>query len=105
MRRLSILALAVSLLTVPLFASEQLLLNATFDDADLQGWRVAGDLCVAPSFCAGKPIGKYWVAFSTNDEEDPITMCGSSSQGGISTVFRSPDLPFQGSPSRIRVDF
>jgi hypothetical protein len=87
------------------FAEEQLLLNATFDEADLHGWKIAGDLCVAPSFCGGEPSGKYWVAFSTNNEADPITMCGSNSIEGLETVLRSPNLAFRGKPSRIRVDF
>src|SRR5215831_3138977 len=88
------------------FADGKLLLNATFDDADLSGWRTAGDLCVAPSFCAGEPSGRYWVAFSTNDAAtDSITMCGSSSVGGIQSVLRTPDLPLPFKPSRIRIDF
>ena len=86
-------------------AEEQLLLNATFDDADLHGWKIAGDLCVAPAFCGGQPFGKYWVAFSTNNDQDPITMCGSNSIAGLATVLRSPNLALNGKPSRIRVDF
>ncbi len=81
------------------------MLNANFEDADLHGWKMAGDLCVAPSFCAGEAQGKYWVAFSTNNEEDPITMCGANSIGGLETALRSPNLAFSGNPSRIRVDF
>ena len=87
------------------FAEEQLLLNATFDDADLHGWKIAGDLCVAPAFCGGEPFGKYWLALSTNNDKDPITMCGSNSVAGLQTVLRSPDLAFRGKPSRIRVNF
>src|SRR5688500_16114426 len=105
MRRLSALALALFLLPFPLFAEEQLLLNATFDDGEVHGWKVAGDLCVAPSFCAGDAPGKYWVAFSTNHHEDPITMCGGNSVGGLESVLRSPNLAFHGKPSRVRVDF
>jgi len=87
-------------------ADGRLLLNATFDDADLSGWRTAGDLCVAPAFCAGEPSGRYWVAFSTNEASaDSITMCGSSSVGGIQSVLRTPDLPLPFKPSRIRIDF
>ena len=105
MRRVSFLALALFLLSLSVFAQEQLLLDANFDNADLHGWKVAGDLCVAPAFCAGEPSGKYWVAFSTNNDEDPITMCGAQSMGGLETVLRSPNLAFSGKPSRIRVDF
>jgi hypothetical protein len=105
MTRVGALALALVFVSFPVFGDEQLLLNANFDDADLLGWKVAGDLCVAPAFCAGIPSGKYWVALSTNNDQDAITMCGSSSVGGMQTVFRSPQLPFQGKPSRIRVDF
>jgi hypothetical protein len=100
-------AFALTLLTTAggVFAEEQLLLNATFDDADLHGWKIAGDLCVAPAFCGGEPFGKYWLALSTNNDEDPITMCGSNSVAGLQTVLRSPNLAFRGKPSRIRVDF
>ena len=105
MKRLSVLALAFSLVTLSSSATEQLLLDATFENAELFGWKVSGDLCVAPSFCAGNPSGKYWVALSTNNEEDPITMCGSSSTEGLTTLLRSPNLVFHGRPSRIRVDF
>jgi hypothetical protein len=104
LRPASILILTL-LLTFPLFAEERLLLSANFDDADLTGWKTAGDLCVAPSFCAGEPAGKYWVAFSTNNEEDPITMCGSNSVGGVESVLRTPDLAIPANFSRIRVDF
>lgn len=84
----------------------ELLLDAGFDDARLIGWRTAGDICVAPSFCAGDPSGRYWIAMSTNDAEgDSQTMCGSSSLGGFQSVLRSPDLPVPFKPSRIRVDF
>jgi|GEM_PF-2731263 len=93
------------LLALPLFSDDSLLLNATFDDADLTGWKTAGDLCVAPSFCAGEPQGKYWVAFSTNNEQDPITMCGSNSVGGVESVLRTPYLALRSNVSRIRVDF
>jgi len=73
--------------------------------ADLAGWRTSGDLCVAPSFCAGTPSGRYWVAFSTNNAADPITMCGSNSAGGLQSILRSPDLLFPFEPSQIRIDF
>lgn len=87
-------------------ADGKLLLNATFDDADLTGWRTAGDLCVAPSFCAGEPSGHYWVAFSTNDApSDSITMCGGSAVQGMQSVLRTPDLPLPFKPSRIKIDF
>jgi hypothetical protein len=87
-------------------AESELLLNAGFDDANLTGWRTAGDLCVAPAFCAGEPSGRYWIAMSTNDAEgDSQTMCGTSSLGGLSSLLRSPDLPLPFKPSRIRVDF
>ena len=89
-----------------LFAASALLLNADFEDANLSGWRVSGDLCVAPSFCAGQPSGRYWVAFSTNSaDHSPITMCGTSSLGGLQSVLRSPDLSLPFKPSRVRVDF
>jgi hypothetical protein len=92
---------------VPVFGESagELLLNAGFDDAELAGWRVAGDVCVAPMFCAGEPSGRYWVALSTNDSKDTLTMCGSSSLQGIQSVIRSPNLPVSFKPSRIRVDF
>jgi len=105
MRRPAILALAFAFLSCIAFAQEQVLLNTNFDDADLSGWKVAGDLCVAPSFCAGEAPGKYWVAFSTNNEEDSITMCGANSVEGLESVLRSPNLAFRGKPSRVRVDF
>lgn len=94
-------------LAVPLFGENGLLLlNADFDSADLTGWRTAGDLCVAPAFCAGEPSGRYWVALSTNHSpDDSITMCGSSSVGGLQTILRTPDLLLPFKPSRIRVDF
>jgi len=104
-RRAAILSLTLLLLSIPIFAEEQLLLDANFDDADLTGWKAAGDLCVAPSFCAGEPSGKYWVAFSTNNEEDPITMCGSDSIGGVESVLRTPDMAVPDNFYRIRVDF
>ena len=85
---------------------EAILLNATFDDATLTAWRTAGDLCVAPAFCAGEPSGQYWVAMSTNNSaSDSITMCGFSSVGGIQSALRSPDLPLPFKPARIRVEF
>jgi hypothetical protein len=105
MRGTFILASAFLFLFSIAFAQEQILLNANFDDADLSGWKMAGDLCVAPSFCAGEAPGKYWVAFSTNNEEDSITMCGANSVAGLESVLRSPSLAFGGKPSRIRVDF
>jgi hypothetical protein len=86
-------------------AEERLLLNANFDDADLTGWKIAGDLCIAPSFCAGEASGRYCVALSTNNEDDSITMCGTNSVAGLETVLRSPNLVLSGKPSRIRVDF
>ena len=92
---------------VPVFGESagELLLNAGFDDALLAGWRTAGDVCVAPVFCAGEPSGRYWVALSTNDDKDTLTMCGGSSLQGIQSVIRSPNLPVSFKPSRIRVDF
>ena len=71
----------------------------------LAGWRIAGDVCVAPVFCAGEPSGRYWVALSTNDDKDTLTMCGGSSLQGIQSVIRSPNLPVSFKPSRIRIDF
>jgi hypothetical protein len=82
-----------------------LLLNSSFDDANLAGWRVSGDVCVAPSFCAGEAFGRYWVALSTNNAADPITMCGSASVGGLQSILRTPDLVLPFNPSRIRVEF
>ncbi|HSP07899.1 MAG TPA: hypothetical protein VLR94_12030 [Acidobacteriota bacterium] len=84
---------------------EAVLLNATFDDADLSGWRTVGDLCVAPAFCAGQPSGQYWIAMSTNSSSDSTTLCGFSSLGGVQTILRSPDLPLPFAPARIRVQF
>ena len=104
-RRACIFSFTLLLLALPLFSEDGLLLNATFDDADLTGWKLAGDLCVAPAFCGGEPAGKYWVAFSTNSELDPITMCGSNSVGGIESVLRTPYLALRSNASRIRVDF
>lgn len=99
------LLLAAMAIAIPGHADGKLVLDANFDDADLTGWRTVGDLCVAPSFCAGEPSGRYWVAFSTNhSESDAITMCGSSSLQGLQTILRSPDLPLPFKPSRIRVD-
>jgi len=98
----------VLLLSLPVFCAEEgvLLLNADFEDADLSGWRIGGDLCVAPSFCAGQPSGRYWVAFSTNSSKgDPITMCGGSAVEGLETILRSPHLLLPFKPGRIRVDF
>ncbi len=87
-------------------ATEAVLLDAGFEDADLSGWRKAGDVCVAPAFCAGEPSGRYWVAFSTNSlDKDSFSMCGESSVGGLQSILRSPDLPVPFAPSRIRVDF
>lgn len=104
-RRTRVLCFIILLFASSLFCEEALLLNANFDDADLTGWKLAGDLCVAPSFCAGEPQGKYWVAFSTNNEQDPITMCGSNSVGGVESVLRTPYLALPENASRIRVDF
>lgn len=85
---------------------DAVLLDATFDNADLSGWRTSGDICVAPAFCAGQPSGRYWIAMSTNNSEsDSITMCGSSSLGGLQSTLRSADLPLPFAPSRIRVEF
>ncbi len=98
----------VLFLALPVFCAdnEVLLLNADFEDADLSGWRIGGDLCVAPSFCGGQPSGRYWVAFSTNSAKgDPITMCGASSVEGMETILRSPSFPLPFKPGRIRVDF
>ncbi|HEY4491481.1 MAG TPA: hypothetical protein VI958_05740 [Acidobacteriota bacterium] len=97
---------ALLLIATSVFAEDgELLLNAGFDDANLNGWRISGDLCVAPSFCAGEPSGRYWVAFSTNNAADPITMCGSASIGGLQSILRSPDLVLPFTPSKIRVEF
>jgi hypothetical protein len=100
--------LPLLLLTTPFhsFAEERLLLNADFETADLSGWRVAGDVCVAPSFCAGQPTGRYWLAFSTNSwKHSPITLCGGSSVEGMESVLRSPYLSVPFRPDRIRIDF
>lgn len=100
-------ALTVAI-TVPAFAKSQefVLLNADFDQADLSGWRMAGDVCITQSFCAGTPTGRYWVALSTNSlEKDSITMCGGSAVGGLQTILRSPNLPLPFKPVRIRVEF
>lgn len=84
----------------------KLILNANFDDANLAGWRTAGDLCVAPAFCAGAPAGKYWVAMSTNSgERDSMTLCGASSLGGVQSVLRSPELSLPFKTWAIRIDF
>ncbi len=83
----------------------RLLLDADFDGADLTGWKVSGDLCVAPSFCGGEAPGRYWVALSTNNSEDPLTMCGSNSVGGVSTVLRSPAMALPWTASQIRIEF
>jgi hypothetical protein len=104
--KLAISVLLLLLAAVPSFAQNgRLLLDANFDTADLKGWRTAGDLCVAPSFCGGDAPGRYWVAMSTNNQDDSITLCGSSSMGGLETTLRSPDIPLPFRPSWIRVDF
>ncbi len=105
MKRSQILTFTILLFATTLFAAEHVLLNSTFDDADLTGWKMAGDVCVAPPFCAGEPEGKYWVAFSTNNEEDSITMCGSNSVGGVQSILRTPYLAIAKGDSQIRVDF
>jgi hypothetical protein len=102
------LCLGLLFFALPLtsFAEERLLLSADFETADLTGWRVAGDVCVASSFCAGQPSGRYWLAFSTNSwKGDPITLCGGSSVEGMESVLRSPYLSVPFRPARIRVDF
>lgn len=87
-------------------SKESVLLNADFDQADLTGWRLGGDVCVTAAFCGGTPTGRYWVALSTNSaEKDSITMCGASSVGGLQTLLRSPDLPLPFKPVRIRIEF
>ena len=87
-------------------AEESVLLDADFDNADLTGWRVSGDLCVAPAFCAGQPSGKYWAAFSTNSQNgDPITLCGTSSVEGMESILQSPYIPLPFAPSQVRVEF
>jgi hypothetical protein len=104
-KRSQLLTFTILLFASTLFAEERVLLNATFDDADLTGWKLAGDLCVAPAFCAGQPDGKYWVAFSTNSDEDSITMCGSTSVGGMESILRTPYMALKKGETRIRVDF
>jgi hypothetical protein len=99
------LALTILLVATTLYAHERELLNATFDDADLTGWKMAGDLCVTSSFCAGNADGKYWVALSTNSDEDSITMCGSSSVGGVESILRTPYMALTKDESQIRVEF
>jgi hypothetical protein len=102
------LAVVVSLLCMVavVCAEESVLLDADFENADLTGWRVSGDLCVAPAFCAGQPSGKYWIAFSTNSQKgDPITLCGASSVEGMESILQSPYLPLPFAPSQVRVDF
>lgn len=84
---------------------DAVLLDATFDNADMGGWRTSGDLCVAPAFCAGRPSGQYWVAMSTNSTGDAMTMCGFSSLGGVQSILRSADLPLPFVPARFRVQF
>lgn len=81
------------------------ILSTGFENADLSGWRTVGDLCVAPSFCAGEASGRYWLAMSTGDSHDPVTMCGYSSVAGLQTILRSPNLLLPFPPSRIRLDF
>lgn len=100
---IGILLLAPALL----FASShgKLLLNEGFDTADLSGWRTAGDICVAPAFCAGTPQGSYWVALSTNSDRDSISLCGGSSVGGVQSVLRTPELSLPFKTWRVRVDF
>jgi hypothetical protein len=93
------------LFAVFLFAEEPSLLNADFDHADLLGWKLAGDVCVAPSFCGGEPAGTYWIAMSTNSEEDSITMCGSNSVGGVESLLRTPDLALPANSTKVRIDF
>jgi hypothetical protein len=87
-------------------SKEIILLNADFDQADMTGWRLSGDVCVTTAFCGGRPTGRYWVALSTNaSDKDSITMCGASSVGGLQTILRSPDLPLPFKPVRIRIEF
>ena len=71
MKRIAWVLVLLMIGWVPVFGESagELLLNAGFDDADLAGWRIAGDVCVAPAFCAGEPSGRYWVALSTNDSQ------------------------------------
>ena len=106
--RVAGIGLILSLL-IPSFIfarSGTVLLKADFDDGSLEGWRTAGDLCVTPEFCAGRPSGRYWVAFSTNStDHDSITMCGSSAVQGMQSILRSPEMLLPFKTSRIRVEF
>ena len=104
-KRSHFLTLTILFFATTLFAQERVLLDASFDNADLTGWKIAGDLCVAPAFCGGQPEGKYWVAFSTNNDEDSMTMCGSNSVGGMESILRTPYLALAKGDSQIRVDF
>jgi hypothetical protein len=104
-KRSQLLTFTFLLFATTLFAGDRELLNATFDDADLTGWKMAGDLCVAPAFCAGEPDGKYWVAFSTDNEEDSMTMCGSNSVGGVESILRTPYLALAKGETQVRVNF
>src|SRR5262245_31785897 len=103
MKRVAVALLVLSFCSVAFSASQEAeLLNATFDNADITAWRTAGDLCVAPAFCAGTPSGQYWIAMSTNNSgSDSLTMCGFSSVGGVQSVLRSPDLVVPFRPNRI----
>lgn len=104
----SLLLVALLILLPSLSHAEskgKLILDATFDDADLSGWRIAGDVCVAPAFCAGTPSRKYWVAMSTNSDKDSITLCGGSSVGGMQSILRTPDLTLPPKTRVIQVDF
>jgi len=94
------------LFTIPSFAEERLILSADFENADLTGWRLGGDVCVAGSFCAGEPSGRYWLAFSTNSwKGDPTTLCGGSSVEGLESIVRSPNVPLPFRFNQIRIDF
>jgi len=104
-KRTPLLTFTILLFATVLYAHERELLNATFDDADLAGWKLAGDLCVTSSFCAGQPDGKYWVAFSTNNEGDSMTMCGANSVGGMESILPPPYMAFAKGESQIRMDF
>lgn len=102
------LSLSILLLYFPILCaqSDVLIFDSGFEDADLTGWRLAGDICVAPAFCAGQPTGRYWAALSTNSANgDSITMCGTSSVGGVHSVLRTPPVPLPFKVSRIRIDF